>query len=65
MATLRILITVEWARKAYGLIKYALSKKKNTHTQNTLASSWKHIRGWPECVAGREIYSHLSTYSSV
>ena len=32
MATLRILITVEWARKAYGLIRYALSKKKNTHT---------------------------------
>ena len=32
LATLRILITVEWARKAYGLIRYALSKKKNTHT---------------------------------
>ena len=32
MATLRILITVECARKAYGLIRYTLSKKKHTHT---------------------------------
>ena len=28
LATWRILITVEWARKAYGLIRHALSKKK-------------------------------------
>lgn len=54
MATLTILIAVEWARKAYGLIRYALSTKEK-----------KHIRGWPEYVVGRKIYSHLGSYSSV